>query len=191
MAPRKVTIVGSGNWGSAVATVIGVTTTKFPMEFDSMVKMWVFEEMVDGRKLTEIINTEHENVKYLPGKKLPTNVVAVPDLIEACKDADVLIFVIPHQFIENVCKQLVGKLKADAIAVTLVKGLLARKEGHRLFLVSEEIKELLGIPVSVLMGANLAGEVANQNFCEATIGLCFPSLNMSSGLLQKFPRKAY
>ena len=29
--------------------------------------MWVFEEEVDGRKLTEIINTDHENVKYLPG----------------------------------------------------------------------------------------------------------------------------
>ena len=25
--------------------------------------MWVFEEEVNGRKLTEIINTEHENVK--------------------------------------------------------------------------------------------------------------------------------
>ena len=37
--------------------------------------MWVFEEMVDGRKLTEIINTDHENVKYLPGHKLPPNVV--------------------------------------------------------------------------------------------------------------------
>lgn len=38
--------------------------------------MWVFEEMVNGRKLTEIINTEHENVKYLPGHKLPNNVVS-------------------------------------------------------------------------------------------------------------------
>ena len=28
--------------------------------------MWVFEEEVDGEKLTEIINTTHENVKYLP-----------------------------------------------------------------------------------------------------------------------------
>ena len=31
------------------------------------VKMWVFEEMVDGKKLTEIINETHENVKYLKG----------------------------------------------------------------------------------------------------------------------------
>jgi len=40
------------------------------------VKMWVYEELVDGKKLTEIINTTHENVKYLPGKKLPENVVS-------------------------------------------------------------------------------------------------------------------
>lgn len=37
--------------------------------------MYVYEEMVDGKKLTEIINTQHENVKYLPGHKLPENVV--------------------------------------------------------------------------------------------------------------------
>jgi len=37
--------------------------------------MWVYEELIDGKKLTEIINTTHENVKYLPGKKLPENVV--------------------------------------------------------------------------------------------------------------------
>lgn len=42
-----------------------------------MVNMWVYEEMIKGRKLTEIINTEHENVKYLPGHKLPKNVVSV------------------------------------------------------------------------------------------------------------------
>lgn len=43
-----------------------------------MVNMWVYEEMIDGKKLTEIINTDHENVKYLPGHKLPRNVVSVP-----------------------------------------------------------------------------------------------------------------
>lgn len=38
--------------------------------------MYVYEEMIDGKKLTEIINTTHENVKYLPGHKLPSNVVS-------------------------------------------------------------------------------------------------------------------
>lgn len=54
---------------------------------------------MDGRKLTEIINEKHENVKYLPGIKLPENVVAVPDVAEAAKGATALIFVLPHQVI--------------------------------------------------------------------------------------------
>lgn len=40
--------------------------------------MWVYEEMIEGKKLTEIINETHENVKYLPGHKLPPNVVCIP-----------------------------------------------------------------------------------------------------------------
>lgn len=44
-------------------------------KFNPEVKMYMYEEMIDGRKLTEIVNTEHENVKYLPGIKLPENVV--------------------------------------------------------------------------------------------------------------------
>lgn len=43
--------------------------------------MWVFEENINGRKLTDIINTDHENVKYLPGYKLPENVVRTIRLV--------------------------------------------------------------------------------------------------------------
>jgi len=38
--------------------------------------MYVFEEMIEGRKLTEIINSQHENVRYLPGCTLPENIVS-------------------------------------------------------------------------------------------------------------------
>ncbi|CAJ0931326.1 unnamed protein product, partial [Mesorhabditis belari] len=170
MAPLKVTIVGSGNWGSAIARIVGATTKQNPGEFDSTVKMWVFEEMIDGRKLSEIINETHENVKYLPGKILPDNVVAVPDLLESCQDANVLIFVVPHQFVGRICSTLKGNLKADGVqAISLIKGVSVRKEGG-LKLISEEIEEALGLDCSVLMGANLAPEVAADNFCEATIG---------------------
>ena len=85
-----------------------------PKLFESRVDMWVYEEVIEGRNLTEIINAEHENVKYgdplvaschivltfvryLKGIKLPTNVVAVPDLATAARDATLLVFVIPHQ----------------------------------------------------------------------------------------------
>ena len=45
-------------------------------EFEQEILMWVYEEDINGRKLTEIINTDHENIKYLPGQKIPDNVVS-------------------------------------------------------------------------------------------------------------------
>lgn len=62
--------------GSAVAKIIGCNVKKL-QKFASTVRMWVFEENIDGRKLTDIINNDHENVKYLPGYKLPENVVSL------------------------------------------------------------------------------------------------------------------
>ncbi len=67
---EKVAIIGSGNWGSAIANIVGRNVVNLP-NFHKRVNMWVFEEKVNGRNLTEIINTTHENVKYLPGIKLP------------------------------------------------------------------------------------------------------------------------
>jgi len=169
MSPKKVCIVGSGNWGSAIARLVGVNTARFPDRFVKDVNMWVFEEEVNGRKLTEIINTDHENVKYLPGRPLPTNIVAVPDISDAALEADILIFVLPHQFIKRACAPLKGKLKEGATGLSLIKGFQILPGGG-VELISQLIRETMNIPCGVLMGANLANEVADEKFCETTIG---------------------
>ncbi|CAB1321240.1 unnamed protein product [Coregonus sp. 'balchen'] len=138
-SPLKVCIVGSGNWGSAIARIIG-SNAQTLQRFATTVKMWVFEENVNGRNLTDIINTDHENVKYLPGYKLPDNV---------------------------------------ARGITLIKGIDEGPEGLKL--ISDIIREKMAIDVSVLMGANIANEVAAEKFCETTIG----SKIMENGLLFK------
>merc|ERR1740138_1802523 len=166
-AKEKVTIVGSGNWGSAIAKIIGRNVLDRD-EFDDEVKMWVYEEQVDGKNLTEIINTEHENVKYLPGVKFTDNVVADPDLTHAVQGASLLIFVLPHQFLNRICPQMVGMAK-NCRAVSLIKGI--EFEGGGPVLISNMIKENMnGMDVSVLMGANVANEVAQDEFCESTVG---------------------
>ncbi|XP_020300218.1 glycerol-3-phosphate dehydrogenase [NAD(+)], cytoplasmic-like [Pseudomyrmex gracilis] len=164
----SVCIIGSGNWGSAIAKIVG-KNAKTQSSFDDRVTMYVYEEIINGRKLTEIINETHENVKYLPGHKLPENVIAVPDVVDAAKDADILIFVVPHQFIRRICSTLQGKIKPTAVGLSLIKG-FDKKEGGGIELISHIISEQLQIPVSVLMGANLASEVADEMFCETTIG---------------------
>jgi len=67
--------------GSVVAKVVGYNVQARPEKYVREVPMYVYEEMVDGQKLTEIINTKHENVKYLPGCILPDNVVGLCLLI--------------------------------------------------------------------------------------------------------------
>ena len=121
MSGKKVCIVGSGNWGSAIAKLVGFNAERLPDKFQRDVSMWVFQEEVNGRKLTEIINTDHENVKYLPGRTLPKNLIAIPDINDAAAEADILIFVLPHQFIKRACEKLVVKLKPGAVGLSLVK----------------------------------------------------------------------
>ncbi|KAF7708780.1 glycerol-3-phosphate dehydrogenase 1-like protein [Silurus meridionalis] len=166
-SPLKVCIVGSGNWGSAIARIIGHNAQKL-QRFATSVKMWVYEENVNGRKLTDIINNDHENVKYLPGYQLPENVIAVPELRDAAEGADLLVFVVPHQFIRKLCDVMAGCVSKSARGITLIKGIDEGPEGLKL--ISDIIREKMGIDVSVLMGANIANEVAAEKFCETTIG---------------------
>jgi glycerol-3-phosphate dehydrogenase (NAD+) len=124
--------------------------------------MWVFEELVEGKKLTEIINTKHENIKYLPGIKIPENIIAVPDPIETVKDASVLVFVTPHQYLASLCEKLQPYVNpTKTIGVSLVKGMYVDEHGP--VLCSDMISSKLGIDCSVLMGANVADEVSVCN----------------------------
>jgi len=47
LASEKVAIIGSGNWGTAIARIVGANTRAAT----APVKMWVFEEDIDGRPL--------------------------------------------------------------------------------------------------------------------------------------------
>ncbi|EPR56915.1 putative glycerol-3-phosphate dehydrogenase (gpdh), partial [Toxoplasma gondii GT1] len=168
--PLRVAVIGSGNWGSVIGKICAQNAERSYV-FHDQVRMWVFEEMIEGQKLTDIINQKHENVKYLPGHKLPDNLVAVPDVVEACRGADLLVFVMPHQFVAKVCDQLAkaNVVPSHARAISLLKGLYV--EGGRPQLFSDTIRSKLNIvECAALSGANVANDVAREEFAEATIG---------------------
>lgn len=172
-SPFKIAIIGLGNWGTAVAKIVAENCGEKPHIFQKQVDMWVFEEQIDGRNLTEIINSEHENVKYLPGIKLPENLVANPDIESTVQGADLLIFNIPHQFLPRICKLLVGKVSPSVRAISCLKGLQVDANGCKLL--SQSITDHLGIYCGVLSGANIANEVAKGRWSETSIAYTPPA----------------
>lgn len=146
--------------------------------------MWVFEENItvpqtskhydasskfstQPQKLTDLINHFHENVKYLPGVALPTNLHAIPSLQDSVKNSTILIFNLPHQFIGGLCDQMKGSILPYARGVSCIKGVNVSSEDVSLF--SESIGEKLGIYCGALSGANIANEVALEKYSETTI----------------------
>jgi glycerol-3-phosphate dehydrogenase (NAD+) len=115
-------------------------------------------------------------------------VVATPSAAEAAKGAQLLVFVAPHQFIPRICDTIkdfvapgarVGLLRlierrASALslhaqAISLVKG-FEFVDGD-IELVTALITQKLGIECSVLSGANVAEDIAREQFSETTIGV--------------------
>lgn len=151
--------------------------------------MWVFEENVEikkdsphydpanpgPQKLTEVINRTRENVKYLPGIRLPSNLHANPSVQDAVKDSTILIFNLPHQFIIKTCEQIKGKILPFARGISCIKGVDVAEEGINLF--SETIGKTLGIYCGALSGANIANEVAQEKWCETSVAYDPPPMD--------------
>ena len=155
---------GSGN-GSGSSTPTKTTTTT-----------------TTTRKLSEVINEENENVKYLPGVKLGPNVRAEPALASSVKGADVLLICAPHQHAGRIVRGLVGAVNVKetaggssqkTVALSLIKGMRVRPEGPQL--ISAMIERVLGVETAVLMGANIAEEVARGGLTEATVAAASPA----------------
>ncbi|KAL8708898.1 MAG: hypothetical protein Q9220_006230 [cf. Caloplaca sp. 1 TL-2023] len=189
---HKVTVVGSGNWGSAIAKIVAENTAQRPDLFEEAVQMWVFEEELtvpstskhydpdskfstQPHKLTRLINHFHENVKYLPGITLPSNLIANPSLQDSVHDSSILIFNLPHQFISGLCDQMKGHILPYARGVSCIKGVAVDSQDVSLF--SESIGEKLGIYCGALSGANIANEVAQEKFSETTVAYDPPPMD--------------
>ncbi|KAK8088195.1 hypothetical protein PG997_003156 [Apiospora hydei] len=132
---HKVTVIGSGNWGSTISKIVAENTKEHPEIFGARSAHSVGDE---PQKLTHIINKYHENVKYLPGIKLPSNLI----------------------FIDRVSAQIKGKIVPFARGISCIKGVHVTDEGISLF--SEWIGDGLGIYCGALSGANIASEIAAE-----------------------------
>ena len=90
---EKVTVIGAGSWGTAIAFVLA--------ENGHDCLLWARRSDQSAE-----INEKHTNNAYLPGISLPDNLKATSDLEEAAMHGDIVIIAVPTKAIREVCSEL-------------------------------------------------------------------------------------
>ncbi len=146
MKKNRVTVLGDGGWGTALATVIARKNND----------VWLWSAFPDYAK---VIEEKRENVKFLPGVPLSPHVKITSDLKQAL-ESDIIVLAIPTQFLRNILFKVKEYGASDKILVSVSKGI----EKKTLLRPSQIIASVLGdnIRLVVLSGPSHAEEVARN-----------------------------
>jgi len=118
-------------------------------------------------QLTETINNDRVNTKYLPNVVLLKSIKAYSDIIEASHDADIILFVFAKKYLNNILLTMKDYVKTSAVGVSLIKCLDFSPTGP--LLLTDRIQSELGLAnIAVMMGANIASDIAYDKFVETT-----------------------
>jgi glycerol-3-phosphate dehydrogenase (NAD(P)+) len=158
-APARITIMGSGSWGTAFALVVS--------DAGNQVTLWARR-----RELADKINFDHCNPDYFPDLTLPESLQAVSDPQQAMSGADFVVLAVPSQSLRsNLSHWLIPE---NAIVVSLAKG-IELGSGLRM---SEVIAEAGQIPLErivVVTGPNLAREIAERQPSASVVASISPT----------------
>jgi glycerol-3-phosphate dehydrogenase (NAD(P)+) len=145
----RIAILGAGAWGTALAIVM---TRKNAHK----VCLWAYEPEV-----RDTIAVHRENALYLPGLKIPANVVPTNLYAEALEGAEVVVSVMPSNNCRAVFGEILPFLTADMLLVSATKGIENTSHMRMTEIISSVIQDAEKfVPrVGALSGPSFAREV--------------------------------
>ena len=142
---QKISVIGAGSWGTTLAVLLA------EKGFD--VKLWARREA-----LARDIESKKENHQYLPGIKIPNNLVADHSLKNILEKSEIIVTAVPSEFLRATLKEIKPHFKSQII-VSVTKG-IEHHTGKRMSQVIED--ELINAKIAVLSGPNHAEEVSRK-----------------------------
>jgi glycerol-3-phosphate dehydrogenase (NAD(P)+) len=146
---KNISIIGDG----AMATVMAVLLC----EKNAKVRMWGYEP----RQLKQIASAG-ENIKFLPGYKLPAHLMFEPDDERIMNGADLILSAVPCQFVRQVWERLKDYVPEGVPIVSTAKGI----ENDTLLRPTQILADVLGQKspelFAVLSGPTIADELARK-----------------------------
>jgi glycerol-3-phosphate dehydrogenase (NAD(P)+) len=140
----RITILGAGAWGTALALSLA-------RRGGHSITLWAHSST-----LVEQLVESGENLPYLPGFTLPFDVTVTGDLPGSIFEADIILCVIPSQHVRGIISHIAPLLTRNQIILSASKGL---EEGSFLRM-TQVITSVTNNPTGVLSGPTFAQEVA-------------------------------
>lgn len=143
---NKIGILGAGTWGTAIGILLA--------DNGHDVTIWSKIE-----KEAKALDESRDDIKNLPGAKLPAQVKITLDIQEAIMDKDIIVMAVASPYIRVTAKEASQFFKEGQIIVNVSKGL----ENGTLLTLADVIKdEIPQAEVAVMSGPSHAEEVSRR-----------------------------
>jgi glycerol-3-phosphate dehydrogenase (NAD(P)+) len=143
----KVATIGAGNWGTALSASLAALGHE--------VRLWAFE-----KEVVESIRARRENGLFMPGIRLPGNILPTEDLGEAIQGADIVLTVMPSHVCRGLYEQMLPHLLPEMVFVSATKGLETDTRMRMSEVIRDVVSRRFAPLLSVLSGPSFALEVA-------------------------------
>jgi glycerol-3-phosphate dehydrogenase (NAD(P)+) len=142
---KGICVIGDGGWGTTLAVLLSSKGLD--------VSIWgAFPDYVEEVRRTR------ENIRFLPGVKIPPSVKITSEMEEALRYKSVVVLASPSQYMRPVLMMLKMEDLSGKNFVSVTKGI----ENETLMRMSDIVREVLGpVPIAVMSGPTIALEVAN------------------------------
>jgi glycerol-3-phosphate dehydrogenase (NAD(P)+) len=145
----KISVLGAGGWGTTLAILLHYNGHN--------VTLWEYR-----KSYAKELNKKRINTDYLPGIKIPKELIITAELNQATHDKNLIVLAIPSQFLRGVVKKIPFSNIRNSILVSVAKGI----EKDSLLTMSQMLIEvdpnLNYEQIGVLSGPSHAEEVAKR-----------------------------
>ena len=145
--PTKVAVIGAGNWGTALSFSLA--------GMGHRVSLWAYE-----KEVVESILESRENRLFMPGIRLPENVVPTNDFPEALAGAEFAVTVMPSHVCRGIYARMLPYLVPEMVFVSATKGLETESRMRMSQVIREVVGRVFEPRITVLSGPSFALEVA-------------------------------
>jgi glycerol-3-phosphate dehydrogenase (NAD(P)+) len=145
----KISVLGAGGWGTTLAILLHYNGHE--------VSLWEYK-----KNYSKILYKTRLNNTYLPGVKIPKEILITHDLEESTSDKNIIVLAVPSQFLRGVIKQIIPSHIKNSILVSVAKGIENGSLMTMSQMLKDEISSLSSDQVGVLSGPSHAEEVSRR-----------------------------